>query len=111
MADIFLSYAREDRARARKFVDAFKNEGFSVWWDTGIKPGSTWRGTINKALRECHCMVVLWSPESVESAYVQEEAEKAKSRDVLFPVLIDNVEPPYGFGAIQCAVLTEWDGN
>ena len=37
--DIFLSYNREDQARARLFAEAFAAEGFSVWWDSDLKAG------------------------------------------------------------------------
>ena len=37
--DIFLSYNREDQARARLFAEAFTAEGFSVWWYSDLKAG------------------------------------------------------------------------
>jgi hypothetical protein len=33
--DIFLSYIREDRARATVFAQAFEAQGLSVWWTPG----------------------------------------------------------------------------
>ncbi|MGH1480226.1 MAG: TIR domain-containing protein [Geminicoccales bacterium] len=32
MADIFISYSRDDRARVESIAKAFEAEGFSVWW-------------------------------------------------------------------------------
>ncbi|MCZ6871640.1 MAG: TIR domain-containing protein [Gammaproteobacteria bacterium] len=37
MADIFLSYASEDRERVRPLVAALETGGFSVWWDSDIR--------------------------------------------------------------------------
>jgi hypothetical protein len=41
----------------------------------------------------------------------QEEADDAKRRRALVPVLIENVQPPIGFRAIQAAHLENWDGT
>jgi formylglycine-generating enzyme required for sulfatase activity len=111
MTDVFLSYSREDRARAKVLVEALRQEGLSVWWDPKILPGESWRAMIRRALRNAKSVVVLWSSVSVESAWVLEEAEIAKQREILFPVLIDNVTPPIGFGGIQCAQLVDWAGD
>ena len=46
MADIFLSYKAEDRARVKPLVDAFVAEGLSVWWDLQVEGGAAWRETI-----------------------------------------------------------------
>ena len=42
---------------------------------------------------------------------MQEEADDAKSRGVLVPVLIENVLPPIGFRSVQAAHLVDWDGT
>jgi hypothetical protein len=39
MADIFISYARPDRARAKALAEALERNGWSVWWDRGILLG------------------------------------------------------------------------
>ena len=39
MPDIFISYARYDRARVRPLVTALKQQGWEVWWDEDIVPG------------------------------------------------------------------------
>jgi hypothetical protein len=53
-------------------------------------------------------LVVLWSKTSIKSDWVREEAEHAKQRGVLVPILIDNVLPPIGFRTIQAADLVGW---
>ena len=87
MADIFLSYANEDRESARALAGVLESAGWTVWWDRRIPAGRTWRSMIEEALKEMHGMVVLWSTNSVESDWVKEEAEEARALGKLIPVL------------------------
>src|SRR5215510_820800 len=111
MADIFLSYANEDREAARAVAGLLESAGCTVWWDRRIPAGRTWRSMIEEALRDMRCMVVLWSTHSVESDWVKEEAEEARAVGKLIPVLIEPVKPPVGFRSIQSADLINWDGS
>lgn len=110
MSDIFLSYAKEDRARAEVLAAALESLGWSVFWDRTVPAGLSWRDFIGKKLEEARSVVVAWSEASVKSQWVLEEAEEAKRRGILIPVLIQPIEPPFGFGALQAADLSSWDG-
>lgn len=39
MADILISYAREDKDKARMLAEAFEKHGWSVWWDPRMRAG------------------------------------------------------------------------
>ena len=112
MADIFISYANEDRDTAAQLAAHLESAGWSVWWDRRIPAGRTWRAVLAEALVDTRCMIVLWSENSVESPWVAEEAEEARRLGkTLVPVLIRRVEPPIGFRTIQAADLTRWNGS
>ena len=111
MVDIFLSYAKEDRDVARRVATLLGNAGWVVWWDRRIPAGRTWRSVLEEALQDMRCMVVLWSTHSIESDWVRDEADEARVRKKLVPVLIEAVNPPVGFRNIQAADLSEWDGS
>src|SRR6516165_5371825 len=111
MSDIFISYASDDRPRAETFAHTLEGRGWSIFWDRTIPTGKTWRETIGRELNDARCVIVLWSEASIESKWVQEEADDAKRRRALVPVLIENVQPPIGFRAIQAAHLENWDGT
>ena len=112
MADIFISYANEDRDAAAQLARLLESAGWRVWWDRRIPAGRTWRAVLEDALHEMRCMVVLWSENSVQSPWVAEEAEQARRLNKsIVPVLIQQVEPPIGFRAIQAADLAKWDGS
>lgn len=52
MAKIFLSYAREDQARAARAADALEGAGHEVWWDREIGAGSSFSAEIDQALKD-----------------------------------------------------------
>lgn len=106
MADVFISYAREDEPFVHQLADVFLNQGFSVFWDRKIAVGQTWRSVISRELHDARCVVVVWSNSSVASDFVAEEADDGKSRGILHPVLSEKVQVPLGFRSIQCADLT-----
>ena len=74
MADIFLSYQRDDQARAEQVAKALGNLGWSVFWDRTIPPGESWGPYLKRQLDGASCVVVLWSDKAVESEWVLEEA-------------------------------------
>ena len=111
MADIFLSYANEDREIAERIAHVLGTAGFTVWWDRRIPAGRSWRSVLEEALRGMRCLVVLWSENSIQSPWVIEEAEEARRLNkIMFPVLLHKIDPPVGFRAIQAANLTDWNG-
>ena len=91
MADIFISYSRNDRDRVRYIANAFEAEGFDVWWDPEIPPGESFSRVIDQQLKESKCIVAVWSNSSIDSNWVQEEADDGMMRNTLIPVMIDEV--------------------
>ena len=92
MADIFLSYDSDDRPVAELLAAKFDERGWTVWWDQVIPVGETWSGYIKAQLDEAQCVVVLWSSNSVTSAWVAKEARYAVKKGILLPVRIEEVE-------------------
>lgn len=101
MASIFLSYARDDLATAKRIASALEAAGHTVWWDQHIGAGSRFSKEIDAALRAADLVVVLWSRASVESTWVQDEAAFGRDQGRLLPLAIDAVEPPLGFRQYQ----------
>lgn len=110
LSDIFISYASQDRDRIGPLVEALEAHGWSVFWDTTLLPGETWRRKITKELDAARCVIVLWSESSVESHWVEQEAEEGQRRRILVPAMIDRVRIPLGFRSLQAANLVGWDG-
>ena len=111
MTDIFISYASEDRERARQFASAFEARGWAVWWDRRIVPGQAFDAAIEQALEAAKCVVVLWSPDSAASEWVKNEAAVGAERGVLVPAMIVPVKLPLEFRRKQTADLSDWGGE
>jgi len=111
MSDIFISYAREDHLRAEALAKALVDHGWSVWWDWIIPAGKTFWQVIQEEIEKARCVVVIWSATSVSKDWVIEEASEGKKRGILVPVLIEQVQPPWGFRLVQAADLISWGGE
>src|SRR5215208_5562365 len=98
MADIFLSYARENRDRAGIIARLFESAGWTVFWDANITASAEWRSILESQLDKAGAVVVLWSRQSIASSWVTEEAERGRLR--LISVRIDDVAIPLGFGQL-----------
>lgn len=106
---IFISYKREDTTLANAVRLALKSEGFEVWWDETLQTGERWEERIDEALLTAAAVVVLWTPASITSDWVRHEASVAKIRGVLAHAVMDDVEIPAPFQAIQTAQLAQWN--
>jgi hypothetical protein len=111
MSDIFISYARADRAKAETLAHALEQQGWSVWWDFQILPGESFSRVIETAIEDAKCVVVLWSKTSVSSEWVQNEASEGARRGILIPALIEDVKIPLGFRGKHAARLIDWQGE
>lgn len=111
MADVFVSYASEDRDRAAKLAGAVSALGWSVWWDRRIITGQAFDQAIEHELETAKSVVVLWSKHSIASEWVKNEAAVASERGVLVPAIIDTVKLPLEFRRKQTADLTDWKGE
>ena len=109
--DIFLSYASEDRERITVLVKTMESLGWSVWWDQRIPTGREFDEFIEEQLEASKSVVVVWSNTSIKKRWVKTEAKEGLDRNVLFPVMIDDVRIPLEFRRLQAANLVQWQGD
>jgi adenylate cyclase len=111
LADIFVSYSRQDKALVAPLVAALESEGWSVWWDPEIAPGEEFDSLISRELERARSLVVVWTPTSVDSRWVRGEARDAADRGVLVPVRFQNARMPIDFRAVHTTDLDQWSGD
>jgi len=111
MADIFISYARDDRDKIEKLAAALEQEGYSVWWDQRIAGGAEFSKDIERELNAAKVAIVAWSAIANESRWVRDEATEAAELGTVLPVTLDNQRAPMGFRQYQTISLEDWNGK
>ena len=108
MADVFISYARADKARVAPLVAAIEAKGWSVWWDPEIAPGQEFDDQIDAEIDAACAVLVVWTPTSVASRWVRGEAREAAERGILVPVRFEQARLPMDVRAIHTTDLDDW---
>jgi aminoglycoside 3-N-acetyltransferase len=94
MGHIFISYSHSDKTYVYALTKALEQEGFLVWLDDRIDYGTQWPETIEQQLDECDAFILVMSPRSRESAWVQNELTRAyRKKKRIFPLLLEGEEP------------------
>jgi len=91
MSHVFVSYSTKDRAYALKVAEKLRAEGFDVWIDNArLGSSEDWWRSIVLAIWNCSAFVVILTPQSDISEWVQLEitiaANKQKPR---YPLLLE----------------------
>lgn len=111
MADVFLSYARSDSAKADRIARALGTQGWSVWFDRELPAHRAYADVIAAELEAAPAVLVLWSKASAESEWVRSEANRARELHKLVQARVGEVRLPMPFDQIQCADLSNLRGG
>ena len=90
---VFISHSGKEPELAQNLAAVLQQAGFRVWDAySNLYPGDNWAKLTAQALEESQAMVVLLTPESLESRWVQSEIEYALGNKNyawrLIPVLV-----------------------
>lgn len=90
MAQVFISYAREDTDTMQTLRDDLRSRGFEVWTDEALTHGSpSWKEAVEREIEDAECLVVVLSPDAKQSKWVEREiAYASEFRTGLVPVLV-----------------------
>jgi len=105
VADVFLSYARSSASEAKRIASALREQGFTVWFDDELPAHRAYADVIASELDAAKAVLVLWSKEAARSQWVCSEANRAREKNRLVQVRLDEVRLPMPFDQIQCAQL------
>lgn len=104
MSHIFISYSRTDLANGDNIVKSLiarLRRNFRIWLDkSDITPGTNWKHALQQAVSSSGAMVVILSPNSANSEWVETEIGVAQSKKIpIIPYVYQPVELPFGLGS------------
>ena len=111
MADVFVSYARNDEQTAVRVAQCLSDAGYQVWRDDQLPAHRAYAEVIEERLKCAKAVIVLWSAEAAKSQWVRAEADAARVAGTLVQASLDGSLPPMPFNQIQCADLMRWTGE
>ena len=103
MAEVFISYAREDQPFVRRLQSALEARDLSAWVDwEDIPPTAEWMQEVEAAIEGSESLLFVVSPDSVASPTCRREIDHAAShRKRLVPVVYREVEAELVPEAVQ----------
>jgi len=107
MVNVFISYKREERARCERIANKLKALNLDVWFDARLPSGKSFDREIETTIKKAKTVLVLWSPASVESEWVRNEASIGKERGILAAAQLAPCELPIAFRATHYETLFE----
>ena len=103
MPRIFISYSRKDIAFVRRLAGDLEKAGYDVWWDlTDLRGGDDWPRVIPAAIESSQYVIVVLSPNSAISDWVQKEYTQALGlRKRIIPLLLKPSPIPFALNTIN----------
>jgi len=110
MAGVFISYSHADQAIAQRVMLALRALGVDVWWDAAMSSVDRLEALKQQA-DGLVAVVALWTPNSVNSDVVWDEAGFGQKHKRLVGLLHGVDEPPFVFGSVEGISLDGWTGR
>lgn len=109
---IFISYARNDIETVAHVIERLRSSGGHVTWDQDFIGGMDFEQAICDAIDAARSVIVVWSPVSVQSPFVRDEARRALRANKLITTHIagfDAAAVPLGFGHLHTIPVDNQD--
>ncbi|MAS36520.1 MAG: hypothetical protein CL610_21125 [Anaerolineaceae bacterium] len=103
MARIFIAYARKYHLFATRLAQSLSDVGADVWIDIEhIPAGAKWHNAIQDGLKQCEVLLLIVTPESMESQNVEDEWRYFRDKQKpIIPVLYKPAEVHYQLASLQ----------
>ncbi|HNN12340.1 MAG TPA: toll/interleukin-1 receptor domain-containing protein, partial [Anaerolineales bacterium] len=103
MQKIFISYSRKDIDFVRKLAADLEKAAYDVWWDiTDLQGGDDWVKTLPAAIAESPLFIIVLTPNSIKSEWVQKEYTQALNlHKKIVPIMTDLCEVPFALNTIN----------
>ena len=116
MADVFISYKREDKGLVATMAQGLESSGLQVSWDQEIPGDANFHQWIEQHLNSAKVAIVCWSKNTMDvsrARWVINEAQEAmhQNKSLFSVVLEEGVRPPLAFRHLQITDLSAWRGD
>ena len=90
---IFVSYAHRDKKEIYPIIENMEQNGYRIWYDEGIEPGSEWTEYIASHLDACSAFIAFISKNAIDSHNCRREINYALKKGKPFiSVFVEEVE-------------------
>jgi len=94
---IFVSYSHRDSSKVLPVINRLQEDGYRVWYDDGINPGTEWPETIAQHLNGCAVFFAFISNTYVESFNCKRELDFAvHKRKPFLAIFLEETKMPLG---------------
>ncbi len=103
MEKIFISYSRKDIDFVRKLAADLEKANYDVWWDiTDLRGGDEWVTRIEAAIEASQTVIVVLSPNSLQSEWVRKEYTQAIGlHKRIIPIMFAPSPVPFALNTIN----------
>ena len=113
---IFISYSHRDSDKVVEIMNRLRAEGFNVWYDGGIDPGTEWDENIAKHVQECGYFIAFVSNGYIGSKNCKDELNYSRDLDKeQLLIYLEDVSLPAGMAMrmnrIQAIYWNKYDAS
>ncbi|MGN0386202.1 MAG: toll/interleukin-1 receptor domain-containing protein [Lachnospiraceae bacterium] len=106
---IFISYAHKDSVRVKDIMGRLRNEGYNIWYDGGIDPGTEWDENIAAHIKNCAYFIAFISGNYIASKNCKDELNYARDLDKSqLLVYLEDVSLPDGMAMRMNRLQAIW---
>jgi hypothetical protein len=110
MADIFISYCKQERELSEALAKDLTDKGYTVWWDTHLLADDRFGAVIDGEIEACTRAIIIWTPRSIKRDWVVSEAQHAHRLGKLVNIVAEGLDPvniPKPFGLVNAVALED----
>jgi TIR domain-containing protein len=112
VSDVFISYSRKDLEFVRRLVMDLERKALSVYFDLEIQTGESFVESLSKAIESARYLLVVLSPDYLESKWGQEEMKlgllrESERKATVIPLMVRECQPPPFLAAKAYANFTK----
>src|ERR1044072_8527036 len=111
MADVFISYKREERDAVQIIADTLAGLKLEIWVASRRRAVGSFDEQIAAALKDAKAVLTCWTPAAMASEWVRGEATMARQDEKLVACFLEPTELIPPFNLTQTENLAAWAGQ